>query len=379
MQILMLLTNAFDPDPRVYQEAKVLIEKGYKVSILCWDRDPKAPFQENIDGIYVERIYVKSTHGRGSTQIIFLLLFWIKALIKALSKKIDITYCHDFDTLPLGYTISRLKKTKLVYDAHESYVDMLANNVSPLIKKIISVAENYLLKKVDLTITVGDILKESLIKKGALQVMVVGNWKQLTDFQFSAKVLEEEKTKLGIPKDALVVSYIAHLNPERKIEPLLRSIENEEDVFLVVGGRGPIEKIVRNSAQKHKNIIFLGFVHPLKVPFYVALSDVVYYGFDKNNPNAQYSAPNKLFEALAAGKAIITGDFGEIGHIVKKYNCGLILKDYSIEEIKKAINILKNKNYLIEIQNNSLKIAEKKYNWQMAKENLIKAIDKLLN
>ncbi len=375
----MLLTNAFDPDPRVYQEAKVLIEKGYKVSILCWDRDPKAPFQENIDGIYVERIYVKSTHGRGSTQIIFLLLFWIKALIKALSKKIDITYCHDFDTLPLGYTISRLKKTKLVYDAHESYVDMLANNVSPLIKKIISVAENYLLKKVDLTITVGDILKESLIKKGALQVMVVGNWKQLTDFQFSAKVLEEEKTKLGIPKDALVVSYIAHLNPERKIEPLLRSIENEEDVFLVVGGRGPIEKIVRNSAQKHKNIIFLGFVHPLKVPFYVALSDVVYYGFDKNNPNAQYSAPNKLFEALAAGKAIITGDFGEIGHIVKKYNCGLILKDYSIEEIKKAINILKNKNYLIEIQNNSLKIAEKKYNWQMAKENLIKAIDKLLN
>jgi len=375
----MLLTNAFDPDPRVYQEAKVLIEKGYKVSILCWDRDPKAPFQENIDGIYVERIYVKSTHGRGSTQIIFLLLFWIKALIKALSKKIDITYCHDFDTLPLGYTISRLKKTKLVYDAHESYVDMLANNVSPLIKKIISVAENYLLKKVDLTITVGDILKESLIKKGALQVMVVGNWKQLTDFQFSAKVLEEEKTKLGIPKDALVVSYIAHLNPERKIEPLLRSIENEEDVFLVVGGRGPIEKIVRNSAQKHKNIIFLGFVHPLKVPFYVALSDVVYYGFDKNNPNAQYSAPNKLFEALAAGKAIITGDFGEIGHIVKKYNCGLILKDYSIEEIKNAINILKNKNYLIEIQNNSLKIAEKKYNWQMAKENLIKAIDKLLN
>ena len=375
----MLLTNAFDPDPRVYQEAKVLIEKGYKVSILCWDRDPKAPFQENIDGIYVERIYVKSTHGRGSTQIIFLLLFWIKALIKALSKKIDITYCHDFDTLPLGYTISRLKKTKLVYDAHESYVDMLANNVSPLIKKIISVAENYLLKKVDLTITVGDILKESLIKKGALQVMVVGNWKQLTDFQFSAKVLEEEKTKLGIPKDALVVSYIAHLNPERKIEPLLRSIENEENVFLVVGGRGPIEKIVRNSAQKHKNIIFLGFVHPLKVPFYVALSDVVYYGFDKNNPNAQYSAPNKLFEALAAGKAIITGDFGEIGHIVKKYNCGLILKDYSIEEIKNAINILKNKNYLIEIQNNSLKIAEKKYNWQMAKENLIKAIDKLLN
>ena len=379
MQILMLLTNAFDPDPRVYQEAKALVEKGYKVFILCWDRDLKAPLQENIDGIHVERIYVRSTHGRGSTQIIFLLLFWIKALIKALSKKIDITYCHDFDTLPLGYTISRLKKTKLAYDAHESYIDMLANNVSPIIKKIISVMENYLLKKVDLTITVGDILKESLIKKGAFQVMVVGNWKQLSDFQFPAKVLEEEKTKLGIPKDALVVSYIAHLNPERKIEPLLNAIKNKENVFLIIGGKGPLEVMVKDAAKRYKNIIFLGFIHPSKVPFYVALSDVVYYGFDKNNPNAQYSAPNKLFEALAAGKAIITGDFGEIGRIVKKYKCGLILKDYSIEEIKEALNILKNKNYLIEIQNNSLKIAEKKYNWQMAEENLIKGINRLLN
>ena len=73
MQILMLLTNAFDPDPRVYQEAKALIEKGYKVSILCWDRDLKSPPLENIDGIHIEQIYVKSIHRRGSTQTIFLL------------------------------------------------------------------------------------------------------------------------------------------------------------------------------------------------------------------------------------------------------------------------------------------------------------------
>jgi len=41
--------------------------------------------------------------------------------------------------------------------------------------------------------------------------------------------------------------------------------------------------------------------------------------------------------------------------------------------------VIENKNYLIEIQNNSLKIAEKKYNWQMAEGNLIKAINRLLN
>ena len=71
----MLLTNSFNPDPRVHQEAKTLVENGYDVTILCWDRDLKAPPHEVIDEIIIERIYVRSTHGRESTQILFLLLF----------------------------------------------------------------------------------------------------------------------------------------------------------------------------------------------------------------------------------------------------------------------------------------------------------------
>ena len=45
-KVLMLLTNAFDPDPRVHHEAKALVESGYDVTILCWDRDYKTPAYE---------------------------------------------------------------------------------------------------------------------------------------------------------------------------------------------------------------------------------------------------------------------------------------------------------------------------------------------
>ena len=79
-RVLMLLTNAFEPDPRVHQEAISLVENGYDVTILCWDRDRKFPPEEVIDGIKIERIYVRSTHGRGSTQVPFLLFFWLKSL-----------------------------------------------------------------------------------------------------------------------------------------------------------------------------------------------------------------------------------------------------------------------------------------------------------
>ena len=174
-KVLMLLSNAFNPDPRVHREAVALVEDGYNVEILCWDRDLKAPLREIIDGINVERIYLRSTHGRGTTQMFFLFLFWIKALLKILNKKFDIVHAHDFDTLPLGYVISKLKNAKLVYDAHESYIDMLLN-IPYQLKKLIFQAENVLMKRSDLVITVGDILRKYLMKRGASKTCVVGNW-----------------------------------------------------------------------------------------------------------------------------------------------------------------------------------------------------------
>lgn len=109
----MLLTNAFEPDPRVHQEALSLIHNDYDVTILCWDRDYKFPPQEVIDGIRTEGIYVPLTHGSGSTQVPFLLLFCVKAYARASVKDFDIVHCHDFDTLPLGYLLSKRKKAKV--------------------------------------------------------------------------------------------------------------------------------------------------------------------------------------------------------------------------------------------------------------------------
>ena len=58
--ILMLLTNAYDPDPRVRQEAVSLIAMGCDVQLLAWDRDLKAPAAEVMEGVRVERTRVRS-------------------------------------------------------------------------------------------------------------------------------------------------------------------------------------------------------------------------------------------------------------------------------------------------------------------------------
>ena len=368
--VLMLLTNAFNPDPRVHQEASALIQKGYNVKILCWDRDIKETAFEIIDGVKVERIYIRSTHGRGTTQILFLLLFWLKGYSSGLAYNFDIVHCHDFDTLPLGYALAKSKDAKLVYDAHESYIDMLGN-LPAWLRKTIYTLENFFLGKIDLLITVGEILRRSLAKRGAENTCVVGNWKDPDRFKFPKNIIEQEKKRLKISGSQLVVSFIANLGEERQVPQLIKAIQSSPDLFLIIGGNGSCRAMVEDAARKHSNICYLGFVNPDQIPLYTAISDIVFYGFDPLNKNARYSAPNKLFEALAAGKAVITGDFGEIGRIVKKWECGIILKTYSGGEIKRELDKLNPEN-LEKYQLNSKK-AGCVYNWQRAEESLLKA------
>lgn len=365
----MLLSNAFDPDPRVHREARVLVEEGYSVTIFGWDRDRKQACNEMVDGILVERIYVDSTHGRGSTQILYLFLFWIKAFWKGLFKKYDIVHAHDFDTLPLGYVLAKLKRSKLVYDSHESYVDML-HTLPAIVKKSVLHAENFLMKKTDLIITVGEILRQYLIDRGADNVCVVGNWQDPGNFIFEEEAIQSEKSNLGIAADKKVVVFIANLGRERCVSELIHAICDSFDTHLILGGNGPCADFAHEASKKYNNITYLGYVHPERVPFYTALADIVFYGFDPNNPNARFSAPNKLFECLAAGKSLITGDFGEIGKIVREMNCGVIVPDYSVDSIANEISNMTIQK-LYSYNENSKQACEEKYSWDKAKDILL--------
>jgi hypothetical protein len=49
--ILMLLTNAYDPDPQVRREVLALISMGRHVKLLAWDRDLQSPAFESMEGV----------------------------------------------------------------------------------------------------------------------------------------------------------------------------------------------------------------------------------------------------------------------------------------------------------------------------------------
>ncbi len=382
-KVIMLLSNGFDPDPRVYNEATALIENKFSVKLICWDRGKQSlrKTEEVIDGISVSRVGPKSRHNLGKLQIFNIVLFWINVGIKLLLSRVDVIHCHDFDTLPVGFLLSRIKRCKLVYDAHENYASMIGWDVSVKLGKIVQVVEGILLKGVDLVLTVGDILREDLVRRGAKNTLVVGNWKDPKDFTVDTKTEALLLSRLGLrEKKELAICYITNLKEERQIIPLMDAVAGDNRYLLILGGRGPLEQAVWERAKNEQNITYVGFVHPKEIPQYVWFSDIVFYGFEIGNQNSKYSAPNKLFEALAAGKIIISCDFGEIGRIVAEHKCGILIASYRAEDIRKALDMLSTESNLREtLSRNALEVGSRVYCWEMAKQGLVKAYKRLIN
>jgi glycosyltransferase involved in cell wall biosynthesis len=290
----------------------------------------------------------------------------------------DVVHCHDLDTLPLGFLLGKLKRKPIVYDAHESFPDMVEGSVHPQVRNGLTRLENFLIRRIDLLITVGEKLRHHFEARGCRHSVVVGNWKRLEDFSRSERQNLELRRRLGIPTDALVVACITQLLKDRQIEELLQAAAECPNVYVIVGGRGILQAMVEQAAASNPRILFVGFVSGKQIADYTCAADVIYYGFDPQNPNARFSAPNKLYEALAAGRPLITGDFGEIADVVREAGCGIVLSKYAVAEVRDALAAMQKPEVRQPFADNAQRFGASSMNWTKGEEALFREYSALL-
>jgi glycosyltransferase involved in cell wall biosynthesis len=376
--ILMLLTNAYDPDPRVRQEALTLVAMGCSVRLLAWDRDLKSPAAETMEGVEVDRVRLASRHGRGTSQIFFYLALYLRLLWRGWRTRFDVVHCHDLDTLPLGFVLGKLKQKPVVYDSHESFMDMLEGSVHPAVRAAILRLENYLIRRVDVLITVGEKLRRAFEARGARRTAVVGNWKALEDYERTDEQNAAVRKRLGVPQGAILISCITQLLKNRMIEELVEAAADFPNVYILLAGKGALETQVRQWAAENPRVLFPGFVHASEVPAYTCASDVIYCGFDPENPNAAYAAPNKLFEALAAGRPLISPDVGEIGDIIRRGNCGVVTPDCTVASVREAVRAMCNDESRREWTHAAQQIGRLEMNWRLGREVLYREYSRFI-
>lgn len=361
MRIAMLLSNGFGPDPRVAAEALALREAGHQIVIFAWDRTGQLPPSEDYRGIKIIRCPVRTTYSKGPLQIFKFKRFWEECRRFLAEQHPEAVHCHDLDTLQPGIRYGQENGIPVVFDAHESYPDMVTHLFPAPLVWLIRRLEARLVPRAAAVITVGTVLGARFHGLRARQVVVVGNYKSLSG----------TSEGYGGKHTPLQIVYVGGLNRDRLLAPLLQAAAGMPEFQIRIVGDGPERVRLEGAAGGAANIQFTGFLAPDKARAVVDASDLVYYAIDATYPNNRYSAPNSLFLALAAGKPLIVTPIGEVAQIVGEEDCGTVLEDLQPETIRRALAQYHEPTFWEKQAANSLNAARSKYNWDAAKYHLL--------
>ncbi len=334
MNILMLLTNPFKPDPRVYEEAKVLRDTGYQVTILAWDREKKYPLHEEIDGIQVERLRIYAGYGEPGSYISGIIQYYIHTLLWAQKRNFNIVHANDFDTLPLAILLKKLHGWKVVYDAHDHYSAMISDVIPSPIAHLIGVVEQKFLNFTDALIAATEPLAELIFH--SRKYTVIMNAKRITEYRISNQKLKRFMQSFN-PGGLFTIVYIGILDTNRPLPIIINAVRDLDGVLLIIGGRGPHEKEILDMIKGAKNIKYIGWVNQKDVPLYTLASDLIILTPNPSKDYTRIAVANKLMEALAAGKPVISSSGTAGGDIVKECQAGFICKYGDLECIREKI------------------------------------------
>jgi glycosyltransferase involved in cell wall biosynthesis len=125
---------------------------------------------------------------------------------------------------------------------------------------------------------------------------------------------DSARRQLSLPQ-ALTVLCTGHLYPGRGTDMFLTlAAKFPQASFVWVGGRPVDVEIWKGRASNLVNVIFTGFVPNESIPLYQSAADVLLMPYGRavttssGGNTAEVCSPMKMFEYMAAGRAILTSD-----------------------------------------------------------------------
>jgi glycosyltransferase involved in cell wall biosynthesis len=359
-KVLMLLSNPFTNDPRVYKEAKTLVNNNYIVNVCCLDRDEDCKQYEIIDGIDVNRIKVGKIKSGNFRSVAKGLIKFYDAILKQskISFDYDIIHCHDFDTMIVGCILKSKYNVPLIYDMHDMYSSFFKNKFS---KMLVNKLDRYFYKKSSGMFIVND---DFFKVKGIENACTIYN----VPFKKGSKLKKDYYFDLF---------YAGGLNETRDMSYVYRLLRHTP-YTMKVAGTGPLVRDVIGWGFAIKNLDYVGKVSKEYVDTLTQRCKIVLALYDSKFENVKFSLPNKIFDGFKYGKPCIVSKGTTMEEFVNLYECGIAVEYGNDKELLLALHKMNDVKEYERMSKNAFKYFKKFFNWDKMEYKLLESYKVML-
>ncbi len=340
MKVVFTRSYLIRTDSRLHRYFAALDSQGVEHMALAWDRTGVEP--DSPDCVHFHR---RSPVGGGVRNLGRILAFNGFCLRELWRRRHQVGCVHAVDLDgALGATVfALLARKRLIFDAFDKYSD--TRNLNGPMKWVCDRLERACMRVAHWVLVPDESRIEQHRLKGWKSVSVIENVPSATSSCTARDTASGRPDSAPIqPVDVPVrpdhaplrpehvpirLAYVGTLEPvHRGLEDLLAAVAAQADrVQLTIAGTGPLADTCRDYAARFSHIDFLGEVLPREAMAIMARGDIVVGMYYLSSRNHRYAAPNKYYEHLLLGKALLTTAGTPPGQRVLQHETGWAIND----------------------------------------------------
>lgn len=331
MTVAYLRSHSYENDGRLTRYLKICKDENIDFMVFDWDRTGRSDIIVDCD--WRKPFNYKAKTGSGLKNLFSLSLFnfyLVWQLIK-FRNKYHFIHAADLDTLIPALIASKLFNKHLIFDIYDKY--SASREMPTLLAKFFDSLEAVGIKTAHNVIVPHDCRIQQLhIDKLSLKgnVKVFENIPLMTDTDLNTTKIVDEMVKSWFSfrkKFEICLTYVGILESKhRGLENLLKAVSMHSNVGLIIAGTGELSAFVQEYAIEYDNILYVGRVSPELAHYLLEAVDIHVGFYYTTIPNHIYASPNKYYEHLFYGKAMLTNNDVPPGQLVVEYDTGYVIE-----------------------------------------------------
>ena len=259
-RIIMTVTNDLLTDQRVDRSCGALREAGYEVTLI----GRQLPESARLEGREYRCVRMRLLFRRSAW---FYAEYNLRLLLRLLVMPADAFYANDSDTLLACCWAARLRRKRLVFDAHELFPDVPELVNKPRVRRVWQWVERTCMPRVDAAFTVSQSVADEYRRRYGVEMAVVRNMPlriENREWRMENRPSAAANSQFSIINSQLLL-YQGAVNVGRGVRELVDAMGRLPQCRLVVAGDGDLLEELREYAASRpwaERITMLGRVEP---------------------------------------------------------------------------------------------------------------------